>query len=61
MFTAILWTIASICSVLVVIGLILPHVFANRCDHIWEVISSDDRSFSKECRRCHKTKMEKRA
>lgn len=61
MFTAIVWAAVSIISALVIIGLILPHVFANRCDHMWQVTSNDERSFTKQCARCNKTKMEKRA
>lgn len=61
MFTAIVWTVLGICGALVLFGLIFPFVLVNRCEHIWEVISSDDRSFTKKCRRCNKTKMEKRA
>lgn len=59
MLTTIVWTILFICSALVIFGLVMPFVFAYRCEHNWQVTAREGRYVFKACDTCKKTKKEK--
>jgi hypothetical protein len=50
--------IIGIGATLVAIGLIVPMIFANRCDHMWMTVSRDGQQVLKKCHHCQKTKTE---